>query len=230
MKSGQSSRSGHPAAVGARVGVTVFLLSSLLAGMMPGPAQAGAQQYEALSAAVRSALTTAVAHSGQREPIWPSRAWRIDWLGAMADGLPRRHKPTYRERIEFLTLVRYEAQRAGLEPELVLGLIQVESGFRRHAVSKVGARGYMQVMPFWTKVLADGDARTLFEAKTNIRYGCLILRHYLDIEKGDLFMALGRYNGSRGRAEYPQAVHSAWKKWSARVPPNQPAQPESVSR
>ena len=180
-----------------------------------GEAGAGAQQYEELSAAVRSGLAAAASDRGPREPIWPSRRYRINWLGALSEALPRRHKPSYRERIEFLTLVRYEAQRAGLEPELVLGLIQVESGFRRHAVSKADARGYMQVMPFWTRVLADGDARTLFDAQINVRYGCLILRHYLDIEKGNLFMALGRYNGSRGRNEYPDAVHAAWKKWRA---------------
>ena len=71
----------------------------------------------------------------------------------------------------------------------------------------------MQVMPFWTRLLADGDERQLFEMRANIRYGCLILRHYLDIEKGDLFMALGRYNGSRGRDQYPNAVLAAWKRW-----------------
>ncbi|MGE0315160.1 MAG: lytic transglycosylase domain-containing protein [Lautropia sp.] len=198
---------------------------------LPGGARAGAQQYEDLSAAVRSALVASVTDHAPREPIWPSRRYRIDWLAAMSQALPRRHKPTYRERIDFLTLVRYEAQRAGLEPELVLGLIQVESGFRRHAVSGAGALGYMQVMPFWTRVLADGDARRLFEPTVNIRYGCLILRHYLDLEKGDLFMALGRYNGSRGRAAYPDAVLAAAKRWRAAVPPvpADPAMPSSAS-
>jgi soluble lytic murein transglycosylase-like protein len=111
-------------------------------------------------------------------------------------------------------MVRYEAQRAGLDPHMVLGLIQVESNFRRHAISSAGARGYMQVMPFWTSVIGDGDPSALFDARTNLRYGCVILRHYIDIERGDLFRALGRYNGSLGRPEYPNAVLAAWKRWS----------------
>jgi len=116
-------------------------------------------------------------------------------------------------RREFLQTVWYESQRAGLDPSLVLGLIQVESGFRKFAISSVGARGYTQVMPFWTSVLADGDASVLFQAQTNLRFGCVILRHYLNVENGDLFLALGRYNGSRGQAPYPNAVLAAQKGW-----------------
>jgi soluble lytic murein transglycosylase-like protein len=91
----------------------------------------------------------------------------------------------------------------------VLGLIQVESAFRKFAISRVGARGYMQIMPFWSRLIGDGDVGKLFHMQTNIRFGCVILRHYLDRERGDTFMALGRYNGSRGRAEYPNAVYAA---------------------
>ena len=116
-------------------------------------------------------------------------------------------------RREFLQTVWYEARRAGLDPQLVLGLIQVESGFRKFAVSQAGARGYMQVMPFWSRLIGDGDAAKLFHMQTNLRFGCVILRHYLDREKGDLFMALGRYNGSRGQAPYPTAVRSASRQW-----------------
>ena len=116
-------------------------------------------------------------------------------------------------RREFLQTVWYESQRAGLEPSLVLGLIQVESGFRKFAISSAGARGFMQVMPFWTRVLAEGDASVLFQAQTNLRFGCVILRHYLNVENGDLFLALGRYNGSRGQAPYPTAVLAAQKGW-----------------
>jgi hypothetical protein len=101
--------------------------------------------------------------------------------------------------------VWYESRRAGLETELVLGLIQVESGFRKYAISSAGARGYMQVMPFWSRLIGDGDVSRLFHMQTNLRFGCTILRHYLDIERGDLFLALGRYNGSRGRSPYPDA-------------------------
>jgi soluble lytic murein transglycosylase-like protein len=116
-------------------------------------------------------------------------------------------------RREFLQTVWYESQRAGLEPSLVLGLIQVESGFRKFAISTAGARGFMQVMPFWTRVLAEGDASVLFQAQTNLRFGCVILRHYLHVENGDLVMALGRYNGSRGQMSYPNAVLAAQKGW-----------------
>ena len=116
-------------------------------------------------------------------------------------------------RREFLQTVWYESQRAGLEPSLVLGLVQVESGFRKFAISSAGARGFMQVMPFWTRVLAEGDASVLFQAQTNLRFGCVILRHYLNVEEGNLFLALGRYNGSRGQAQYPNAVLAAQKGW-----------------
>ncbi len=116
-------------------------------------------------------------------------------------------------RREFLQTVWYESQRAGLEPSLVMGLIQVESGFRKFAISSAGARGFMQVMPFWTRVLAEGDASVLFQAQTNLRFGCVILRHYLNVENGDLALALGRYNGSRGQMQYPNAVFAAQKGW-----------------
>ena len=200
-----------------RVVIRAGLICSV-ALVLPLVAQAGAQQYEELSAAVRSAMTAAATDPAVGEPIWPSRGYRVEWLSQMGARLPRRHFPRYEDRRDFLTLVRYEAQRAGLDPELVLGLIQVESAFRRHAVSSAGALGYMQVMPFWTKLLADGNERQLFDMRTNIRYGCLILRHYLDIEKGNLFLALGRYNGSRGRDPYPNAVLAAWNRWRF-VPP-----------
>ena len=195
-----------------------LLLASLVLAyalaLSPGAARAGAQRYEPLSDAVRGALASALVDRGPPEPRFASTTEKIDWLAEMADRLPRRHKPTLRERTEFLQMVRYEAQRAGLDPQLVLGLIQVESGFRRHAISSAGARGYMQVMPFWTRVIGDGDPAGLFDTRTNLRYGCVILRHYLDIERGDLFRALGRYNGSLGRPEYPNAVLAAWRRWS----------------
>jgi soluble lytic murein transglycosylase-like protein len=190
---------------------TVFWLSPL-------PLQAGAQQYEALSDAVTAALSAAIADRREPQPLWESLEYKVAWLTAMADKLPVRHKPTYVDRRTFLHTVRYEAQRAGLDPELVLAVIQVESGFRRYAISSAGARGYMQVMPFWTKVIGDGDPAALFDSVTNIRYGCVILRHYLDLENGDLFLALGRYNGSRGRDAYPRAVHAAWQRWKFNSP------------
>ena len=125
----------------------------------------------------------------------------------------KRHKAEHQTRIEFLETAWYESRRAGLETALVLGLIQVESGFRKYVVSSAEARGYMQVMPFWARLIGDGNASRLFHMQTNLRFGCVILRHYLDVERGDLFMALGRYNGSRGRAEYPNLVFGARRLW-----------------
>jgi soluble lytic murein transglycosylase-like protein len=193
----------------------------------PASAQAGPQQYEPMSASVRSALAAAVADDRSApEPRFVSVQEKVDWLAALSERLPRKWKPDPQQRVEFLKSVRYEAQRAGLDPHLVLGLIEVESYFRRYAVSHVGARGYMQVMPFWTRVIGNGDSSALFDMRTNLRYGCAILRHYIDIERGDLFRALGRYNGSLGRAEYPNLVLRAWKKWeraAAAAPPARPA-------
>ena len=140
--------------------------------------------------------------------------------------------PEFNLRVEFLKTLDYECVRAGLDRQMVLGLIQVESNFRKYAISVAGARGLMQVMPFWTNVIGDGDARRLFDMRTNLRYGTVIMRHYLDIEQGDLFMALGRYNGSRGRREYPDAVLAAWKnRWHyAPSPMDIPAEPAAASR
>jgi soluble lytic murein transglycosylase-like protein len=180
-------------------------------------AQAGNQQYEPMTAAVKTALAAAIADNSPPDPKFTDIKEKVDWLATMSAKLPRRHKPEYQQRIEFLKTVRYEAQRAGLEPEMVLGLIEVESYFRRYAISSAGARGYMQVMPFWTKVIGDGDPGKLFDMRSNIRYGCSILRHYIDIEKGDLYRALGRYNGSLGKPEYPNLVLAAWKKWNPNV-------------
>ncbi|MES2687395.1 MAG: lytic transglycosylase domain-containing protein [Pseudomonadota bacterium] len=176
---------------------------------------AGAQIEEPLIDSVRTALSSAIASQAPPVPEFrdtESRLAYLRWLGAMSDRLKKK-KPEWQIRKEFLQTVWYESKRAGLDVALVLGLIQVESNFRKFAVSRVGARGYMQVMPFWTRVIGDGDAGKLFHMQTNLRFGCVILRHYLDREKGDLFMGLGRYNGSRGKAPYPDAVLGAKKQW-----------------
>ena len=187
---------------------------ALGAGLLVGaPAAAGQQQYEPLADSVRSAMSASLAEGVVLQASYESDAHRADWLAQMAPRLPRRWIPDEVLRIEFLETVRYESQRAGLDPALVLGLIQVESNFRRYAVSSAGARGLMQVMPFWSRLIGDGDESRLFEMRTNLRYGCTILRHYLDIERGDLFRALGRYNGSLGKTTYPQAVRRAWDRW-----------------
>ena len=188
------------------------LLGSLL---VPQLAFAGAQLEEPLADAVRNALSAAIANQAPPEPIFrdtETRLAHLRWLGAMSDRL-RKKKPEWQIRKEFLQTVWYESKRAGVDVTLVLGLIQVESNFRKFAVSSVGARGYMQVMPFWTRVIGDGDASKLFNMQTNLRFGCVILRHYLDRERGDVFLGLGRYNGSRGKAPYPDAVLGASKNW-----------------
>ncbi len=178
-------------------------------------ATAGGQLEEPLVDSVRSALSSAITNSAPPIPDFndtESRLNYIRWLVAQSERL-RKKTPDSAARREFLQTVWYEAKRAGLDVALVLGLIQVESAFRKYALSPVGARGYMQVMPFWTRVLADGDAAKLFHMQTNLRFGCVIMRHYLDREKGDLFLALGRYNGSRGKAPYPNAVLGAKRQW-----------------
>jgi soluble lytic murein transglycosylase-like protein len=164
---------------------------------------------------VRTALSSAVRNAAPPIPEFAdteSRLRYLRWLGTMSERLKKK-KTDLESRKEFLQTVWYEAKRAGLDVALVLGLIQVESNFRKFAVSVVGARGYMQVMPFWTRVIGDGDAGRLFHMQTNLRFGCVILRHYLDREKGDLFLALGRYNGSRGKPQYPDAVLGARRLW-----------------
>ena len=151
-----------------------------------------------LSASVRATLAQAV--SG-REPARLEDAESRAWVRAMHGRVMERMRDE-RHALEFLELVRYEAQRAGLDPQLVLAVIDVESDFRKYAVSTAGARGYMQVMPFWVREIGM-PGQNLFHPRTNLRYGCVILRHYLEIERGNLHNALARYNGSLGRPEYP---------------------------
>ncbi|MBX9834422.1 MAG: lytic transglycosylase domain-containing protein [Burkholderiaceae bacterium] len=182
----------------------------------PQVVHAGGQLEEPLMDSVRTALSSAVANQAPPEPEFfttEARLHYLRWLGAQSDRL-RRRKPEWEVRRDFLQTVWYESKRAGLDVSLVMGLIQVESAFRKYAVSSVGARGYMQVMPFWTRVIGDGDPGKLFHMQTNLRFGCVILRHYIDRERGDLFMALGRYNGSRGKPPYPNAVFAAQRNWA----------------
>lgn len=186
---------------------------SLLLPVWPRASWAGAQQYETLADSVRGALAAQIA-----DRVPPIRRFDTDearqayeqWLVQMSSRLVSR-VPEKRNRVDLLQSLDYECTRAGLDRQLVLGLIQVESNFRKYAISEAGARGLMQVMPFWTTLIGDGNVRRLFEMRTNLRYGCVILRHYLDGERGDLFRALGRYNGSLGQAGYPNAILAAWK-------------------
>ena len=180
------------------------------------PSQAGAQVEEPLADSVRSALYASIANKAPPKPVFDTTEARLaylNWLGEMSERLKRR-KAEHVARIEFLETLWYECARAGLEPSLVLGVVQVESGFRKYAISSAGARGYMQVMPFWARLIGNGDSARLFHMQTNLRFGCVILRHYLNLERGDLYLALGRYNGSRGRPEYPNLVFGARKSWA----------------
>lgn len=193
------------------------LLIAILLLLEASAAIAGAQIYEPLSASVQAALHKAVSDSRPPTTSFSNPLDAVEWLAEMSPRLEKRI-PNREYRLDLLRSIHYEATRAGLDPQLVLGLMQVESGFRKYAVSSAGARGYMQVMPFWVRLIGRPDD-SLFDLRTNLRYGCTILRHYLDIEKGDLFRALGRYNGSLGKPEYPNVVRAAWQnQWSYRKP------------
>ena len=184
------------------------LSSILCVVLLTSGAHAGEQSYTPLSASVRAVLQHSVSDMAAPKLAFSSQDEADVWLNEMSSRLAKR-LPDKNYREDFLYTVHYEARRAGLDPQLVLGLIEVESGFKKYAVSRAGARGYMQVMPFWVKEIGTNE-HNLFHLRINLRYGCTILRHYLDIEKGDLFRALGRYNGSLGRPEYPNLVRAAW--------------------
>ena len=195
-------------------------LASGLAGLVVHQtAWAGGQIEEPLVDSVRTALSAAVGDNAPPVPEFidtEARLKYLRWLGRMSERLLHKMRASdWNTRREFLQTVWYESKRAGLDPSLVLGLIQVESNFRKHAISSAGARGYMQVMPFWARILGDGDVGKLFHMQMNLRFGCVILRHYLTRERDDLFLALGRYNGSRGQAPYPNAVLAAKRQWEA---------------
>jgi soluble lytic murein transglycosylase-like protein len=178
--------------------------------LAPLLALAGNQAEENLAASVRAQLQASIADRAVPYLNFKSGSDNgHKWLFEMSKRLEQRI-PDRKQRTELLKTVQYEAIRAGLDPQMVLGLIQVESAFRKYAVSSAGARGYMQVMPFWIRAIGEPH-HNLFSLRTNLRYGCVILRHYLTIENGDYFLALGRYNGSRGRPEYPDAVYANWR-------------------
>ncbi len=184
-----------------------FALALLCA---PVLALAGNQLEERLSDSARASLQASIADRAVPVLHFDSGSDNAHkWIFEMSNRLQRRI-PDRKTRTELLKTVHYEAKRNGLDPQLVLGVMEIESGFRKYAVSSSGARGYLQVMPFWVRVIGEPH-HNLFALRTNLRYGCVILRHYLNIENGDYFRALGRYNGSLGRPEYPEAVHVAWR-------------------
>lgn len=191
---------------------SLHLALPLLAGLcFSASALGGGQVYQPLSASVRGVLHRAISDQAAPKSAFASAQEEEAWMLVMSRRLEKR-MPDEDTRLDFLRTVHYEAKRAGLDPQMVLGLIEVESGFRKYAVSKVGARGYMQVMPFWVKEIG-ASGQNLFHLRTNLRFGCTILRYYLDIENGNLYRALGRYNGSLGRPEYPNLVRAAWHKY-----------------
>lgn len=188
--------------------LSCWMLASLL---WSAASMAGNQQEEPLANNVRALMQKSVSDVAAPRLLFDSEQLAQAWLQEMSSRLAKRMPDTqYRE--DFLKSVHYEATRAGLDPQLVLGLIQVESGFKKYAVSNVGARGYMQVMPFWVRSIGTSE-HNLFDMRLNLRYGCTILRHYLDIEHGDYYRALGRYNGSLGKPEYPNRVVGAWRNY-----------------
>lgn len=189
------------------------LLLCLTTALFTPLAHAGNQANTPLAASVRAVLHNSISDMTAPKLAFATQYEADVWLNEMSRRLEKRI-PDKTYRMDLLKAIHYEATRAGLEPEMVLGLIEVESGFKKYAVSNVGARGLMQVMPFWVKEIGTAE-HNLFHLRTNLRYGCTILRHYLNIENGDLFRALGRYNGSLGKAEYPNLVRAAWHKhWS----------------
>jgi soluble lytic murein transglycosylase-like protein len=174
-----------------------------LPALAPSPASAGAQVEEKLAPSVVAGLQRSIADNPAPSD-YANKPTVRPWIDEMSRRLASRISDA-RAREEFVATVHYEATRAGLDPQLVLGVIQYESNFRKYAISSADARGYMQVMPFWSRLIGAAE-HNLFNLRTNLRYGCVILRHYLDTEGGDLYRALGRYNGSLGRPEYPNAV------------------------
>jgi len=178
--------------------VTLAVVISLLLAL--GVSSAYAAKRQPIDNQLRKVLLEAANSSDSFTDRFEAEVWLSDMSNRMA-----RYMPEPEDRIQFLKNVHYEAKRADLAPELVLSVIHVESAFNRWAISSVGAQGFMQVMPFWLKEIGrDGDS--LFDMQTNLRFGCTILRHYLDREKGNLTRALARYNGSLGRFKYPNKV------------------------
>ena len=198
------------------LGLLIGWALAVMALLIPLPAAAGNQQEEQLASSVIAGLAKAIADA----PVPSDYANRPElqpWLAEMSQRIAHRMTDE-RERRELLATVHYEAIRAGLDPQIMLGVIYHESGFKKYAISTAGARGYMQVMPFWTTLIGALD-QNLFNLRTNLRYGAVILRYYLvDVEKGDYYRALGRYNGSLGKPDYPMAVMAAANRYFAYAP------------
>ena len=175
-------------------------------------------RIEYMKSSVRAGLRAENSDRAGPEPQFPSLQEKLDWLTEMSRRLEQRI-PDREARIEFLKTVYFEAKRAGLDPQMVLALIEVTSGFKKYSVSSTNACGYMHVGQEWVKRIGT-PGTNLYHLRTNLRYGCTLLRHYLDLENGDLYRALGRYNGSLGKPEYPNLVRNAWEKQWTWEPPS----------
>ncbi|MDV3237637.1 MAG: lytic transglycosylase domain-containing protein [Gammaproteobacteria bacterium] len=183
------------------------LCAGAAAALLAVSATVGAAVQERPDAADRVLLSQAITTAESFDDRFDAEVWLTD----MANRLRRWDEIPAEERILILKTVHQEATHAGLAPELVLSVIHVESNFDRFAISSAGARGLMQVMPFWLDEL-NRPEDDLFDIRTNIRFGCTILRHYLDREKGNHSRALARYNGSVGKTWYPMRVFEAMRK------------------
>jgi soluble lytic murein transglycosylase-like protein len=179
-----------------------LLLAALL---VTGAGAAAGATIERPDEQLRGLLREAIARADSFDDRFDAEVWLTDMAGRLGDTVPDAE-----ERVDILRHVHREARRADLEPELVLAVIQVESNFDRFAISSAGARGLMQIMPFWLDEIGRPNDN-LFKIPTNLRFGCTILRYYLDKERGDLARALARYNGSLGKFWYPRRVMRAWR-------------------
>lgn len=183
-----------------REAIRVGLIALALAGALAGPAPLRAAVQEPPDEELRALVRQAIEDTRSFADHFDAEVWLTD----MSQRLERK-VPAHETRLELLRAIHEEATRAELPPELVLAVIEVESNFDPWAISSAGARGLMQVMPFWLKEIGRPQD-DLFEPRTNLRLGCTILRYYLDKAKGDLTHALARYNGSYGSRAYPQRV------------------------
>lgn len=184
-------------------------MRSALLGILLGLLLLAAKDLSAESTEDRAALTTYLNRALSAENSFEDRYAAEVWLVDMQQRLAR-FLADPAERLDLLTRVQQQAAELNLPPELVLSVIEVESTFDRYAVSPVGAQGLMQVMPFWKDEIGRSDDN-LTHTPTNLRYGCHILRFYLDREDQNLNRALAAYNGSSGSLRYPNKVRAAWE-------------------
>lgn len=184
-----------------------WVVMYLLLACLPSPAIAASTTPGTVDDELKAVLMQTVAQADSFEDRFDAEVWLMDMSTRMRPFLPEE-----RERLTFLRQVHSEARKAGLKPDLVIALIHVESLFDRFALSRVGAQGVMQIMPFWKHELGRPEDN-LIDLRTNLRYGCTILKYYLDKEKGNMRRALARYNGSLGSPVYPDKVLDYWYRY-----------------